>query len=369
MMISQETFANDIREIYIEILKDKDFYKNNPLDKDRLEKHWRKMASSGGMPIEINFVDDWKTVVNNFMKIPSHNKVYKLQSMLGDVFLHRNVSIYYSKPFINEVFIAKKLFQSLCDITDIPMQVIEARISSLLRFFWATNAFSVFDETKHTEVLYKLCKKYDLTKNLTKDEIQLIEDQIYFQRYVIAVNINVAYAYQDMITLKKIGITKYSIIIDYITDVVIENNVLHSTTGPAAKTLSGEEFYFINGIKVPSKWFEKDGLTPYDAISQKNVELRNLACEMVGWDNIVDYVGAVVINKSPDPQIGELLSCELPAPATWFKPTKIKLLRVKCGTGRTFVLPVPNSMRTAKGANAWTYGFSGVTFVSPEIRT
>ncbi len=47
---------------------------------------------------------------------------------------------------------------------------------------------------------------------------------------------------------------------------------------------------------------------------------------------------------------------------------KEKFLRVRCGTSRTFALPVPPEMKTALEANAWTWGLTPEEY-KPEIRT
>jgi len=46
-----------------------------------------------------------------------------------------------------------------------------------------------------------------------------------------------------------------------------------------------------------------------------------------------------------------------------------KFLRVLCGTGREFAIPVPPNMKTALEANAWTYGLEGNLLRDLEVRT
>ena len=83
---------------------------------------------------------------------------------------------------------------------------------------------------------------------------------------------------------------------------------------------------------------------------------------MLGWDRILDVLNAVVINKDNDPEIGELVSVNIPDIGDE------KFLRVRCGTGRNFALPVPPDMKTALEANAWTWGLEPNEY-RPEIRT
>jgi len=82
---------------------------------------------------------------------------------------------------------------------------------------------------------------------------------------------------------------------------------------------------------------------------------------MVGWETILNELKAVTIDKNDDPEIGELLCVDIPGIG------KEKFLRVTCGTGRQFTLPVPPEMKTALQANAWTWGLSPQQY-KPEVR-
>ena len=82
------------------------------------------------------------------------------------------------------------------------------------------------------------------------------------------------------------------------------------------------------------------------------------------------------IDKDADPAIGELLEVQFPPHPhsdrfdnhTFITFEPARFLRVRCATGRTFVLAVPREMRTAREANAWTYGFGPDEF-KLEART
>lgn len=69
------------------------------------------------------------------------------------------------------------------------------------------------------------------------------------------------------------------------------------------------------------------------------------------------------IDKDDDPEIGELIEVELP------EVGRERFLRVLCGTGRMFALPVPPDMTTALAAQAWTWGLDAKSFIRPEVRT
>lgn len=143
---------------------------------------------------------------------------------------------------------------------------------------------------------------------------------------------------------------------------------LHNPKGPAIAWKDGFEEYRWRGAMVPKEWIEGSAnLDPKVALTHQNVELRRIAAEIIGWSRVLASVPNRVIDTDPDPQIGKLLEVDLPdAPGS-------KFLEVRCGTGRTFCLPVPDEMTTALQANAWTYGLEEASdleqFRSYEVRT
>jgi hypothetical protein len=160
---------------------------------------------------------------------------------------------------------------------------------------------------------------------------------------------------------------------------------LHCPHGPAVAHGDGTPEFYWRGTRVPSyfiditeHWHQQHPgidlipltrpykkLTAEEALGFQNTEVRRAACEIVGWHNILEDLHATVIDKDPDPTIGELLQVLLPGD---FESVVQQFLRVRCGTGRTFALAVPNTCRTALEANAWTYGLSPEDY-KPEIRT
>ena len=142
-----------------------------------------------------------------------------------------------------------------------------------------------------------------------------------------------------------------------------EQGRLHSETGPAVQYGDGWERFYWHGNCIPREWImEREKLTAEIAIGQQNVELRRCACEILGWANVIKNLKSVVIDEDADPMIGTLYEVDLPDMGTE------KFLMVKCGTGRTFALPVPPEMKTALAANAWTYDLPPTDY-SPEVRT
>lgn len=144
-----------------------------------------------------------------------------------------------------------------------------------------------------------------------------------------------------------------------------DRGVLHCETGPAIRFSDGYSLYAWHGVVIPEDWIEKRAeLTPQVALGWENIEQRRCACEIVGWAKILRDLNAKVIDSDDDPMIGNLVEVDIPE----IGPERF--LQVLCGTGRTFAIPVPPTMRTALEAQAWTYDMDLKDFGSgPEVRT
>jgi hypothetical protein len=99
------------------------------------------------------------------------------------------------------------------------------------------------------------------------------------------------------------------------------------------------------------------------ALTWENMEQRRAACEILGWATILKQLDGRTINKDADPQVGELIEVEIP------EVGRERFLKVLCGTGREFALPVPPNMTTALEANCWTYGIEPDALRNLEVRT
>lgn len=138
----------------------------------------------------------------------------------------------------------------------------------------------------------------------------------------------------------------------------------HSEHGPAIRWADGWRLYAWRGTRVPSQWIEHpESLNPQQALRWPNIEQRRAACEFLGWERILAELRGLTIDADGDPEIGELIEVSVPDIG------RARFLRVRCGTGRSFALPVPLSVATAIEANAWTYGFDSREFTKPEVRT
>lgn len=143
-----------------------------------------------------------------------------------------------------------------------------------------------------------------------------------------------------------------------------ERGRLHNENGPAIATDTGRPIlYAWHGTEVPDDFIrDKENLPVDRALRWPNLEQRRAAAEILGWARVIRELDSRVIQEDPNPEIGTLLEVRLPdAPAARF-------LRVRCGTGREFVLSVPPTMQTAREANAWTWGLRPEDY-APQVRT
>jgi len=139
---------------------------------------------------------------------------------------------------------------------------------------------------------------------------------------------------------------------------------VHSETDAAIKYRDGTGVYMWHGVRVPAEWItNKSTLSAKTALTWENIEQRRAACEIVGWAQVLRELDAKTIDVDDDPMIGTLVEVTIPDVG------RERFLKVICGTGREFALPVPPDMTTALGANAWTYDLDGDTLRKLEVRT
>ena len=145
---------------------------------------------------------------------------------------------------------------------------------------------------------------------------------------------------------------------------VDDGNRPHCETGPSHRWRDGWSLYHWHGVSIPAEWIEdKKNLTAKTALTWPNIEQRRAACEIIGWDRILSELKARIIDEDDDPQVGTLVEVSLPDAGDE------RFLRVVCGTGRKFALPVPRTVKSAVEAQAWTWGLDTSEFQKPEIRT
>ena len=144
----------------------------------------------------------------------------------------------------------------------------------------------------------------------------------------------------------------------------------HAASGPAVAYPDGSGIYAWHGTAVPREWIESkpEDLDPMLALVWSNLEQRRCLAEIVGWARVLEKLAPRVVDRHPDPEVGTLLEADLPTGDRFVRTAPQRFLLVKCGTGRTFALPVPREVQTALAANAWTYGLEASEY-APEYRT
>lgn len=125
-----------------------------------------------------------------------------------------------------------------------------------------------------------------------------------------------------------------------------KNGLLHCKNGPCVVYPDGFLVCCWHNVVVPPEWVENPSALSFeDALGQTDVLLRLVACEIIGWDKIVDRFEQQHINRprNRDPKIGTLFSVELPALG------KMRFLRHQFrGKGR--INQVPNYEMYAESA-------------------
>jgi hypothetical protein len=148
-----------------------------------------------------------------------------------------------------------------------------------------------------------------------------------------------------------------------------EEKRLHGEGEVALKFRDGYSIASWHGTQIPEEWITNpETLTTTVALTWENVEQRRCACEILGWDKVLQDPSLnpkIIDEDSPD--IGTLIAVDLPdAPDQWF-------LKYQCGTGRWFAESVNDkSFDTALKANAGGNGWRGegdpMSFI-PFMRT
>ena len=132
---------------------------------------------------------------------------------------------------------------------------------------------------------------------------------------------------------------------------------LHNAETAAIRYSDNWGVFSWHGVQIPPHWIlDKKNFTAAEALKCENIEQRQCGCDILGWDKILEEVGGKIVDEDPNPRIGTLIKAKIPDSGDEL------FLKVLCGTGRTFVIPVPRTMKTALEANAATYGWTTADF-------
>jgi len=137
----------------------------------------------------------------------------------------------------------------------------------------------------------------------------------------------------------------------------MRNGRLHNEIGKSVEYSDGWGIYSLNGRPMPGWIIDNPELITLEKItSEKNAEVRREMMRIYGWDRMRTEINAVLVDKHPDPFIGELWS--------WQDVDGVSIRVLKCQNGTVnpitgeydwYTLRVPTNTKTAVEANRWTY--------------
>lgn len=145
------------------------------------------------------------------------------------------------------------------------------------------------------------------------------------------------------------------------------NGRFHNPIGPAIAMRNGWHVCAYEGVKFPNEWLKKLP-EPAEVLSIENVELRRVACEMLGWENILQHLGYEVVHTDPNPAIGELVLVNIPGSGPEYY---LRVTEFPDGTGRKFALYLGSKeemqINTAMEAQRLIWGLEDDEEYCPEV--
>jgi len=141
-----------------------------------------------------------------------------------------------------------------------------------------------------------------------------------------------------------------------------------------------ESKYFFHDTEVPRYiWSQPESITVDELLDEPNTEVRRAMMELMGFEVFLERCrakGMVEVVDEADPMTGSLLRITVNKEVLErtgsqtsdeeLDRAQVMLLRVKDGTlPKHYVLRVPRGMKTAREANAWTWGFEKAEQYAP----
>ena len=146
-----------------------------------------------------------------------------------------------------------------------------------------------------------------------------------------------------------------------------ESGRLHHLSKPAIEFRDGWGVYAVHGTRIPDEWITaRDTIDPRLALTHENIEQRRvLRDHIIGWPAVIAAVGGeIIVDQDADPEIGTLIQVDLGEE----REPYARFLRMRCGTGRTFIERVHPDCTTAMAAQEWRWQLASGKY-HPEIRT
>jgi hypothetical protein len=169
------------------------------------------------------------------------------------------------------------------------------------------------------------------------------------------------------------GVAFFWVLVDWIVVVPrpalsLVGSRLHDAAGPAVSWPDGERYWFWRGLRVPQRVVEEpESLTVADVHGERNMEVRRVMLERMGFERYVREAGGRLVNED---DYGRLWRCRpLPherEPLTFLEVENAT--REQDGSARRYFLRVPPMMRTPRDAVAWSFGLSASEY-APTIES
>jgi hypothetical protein len=159
------------------------------------------------------------------------------------------------------------------------------------------------------------------------------------------------------------GSSDFCLMSNFPVELHIMDGRLHRGDRPAVLWADGTAMSCWRGTRIPNEWTIQGLPSAADILAWPNAEERRCACEIVGYAQILEAVEAKVIHEGESLEQGTLYQADLPG------AFGEKFLKVQCGTGRVFAMPVPESVNTVLEAQAWLHDIPVSEFSFPAVRT
>jgi len=144
-----------------------------------------------------------------------------------------------------------------------------------------------------------------------------------------------------------------------------EHGRLHSMSEASIKWKDDQNDHFIHGVNFEKSAWEKitkRELKIKEILQIQNIEQRNIAIQIYGYETLIEELGAKLVNKS---QRGNELYV---IRDTLINGRSLKILKYKCpSTDRLYHSFVPDDMYNADHAMAWKFNLNSDEYAMLEI--
>jgi hypothetical protein len=135
---------------------------------------------------------------------------------------------------------------------------------------------------------------------------------------------------------------------------------LHSDNEPAVVWPDGSEGWYWDEVAIPTEIVEaREELTAETITAIGNQELRRVVLDRLGWDGFMDTAEATLVAQD---DYGKLWATGIELDGEQVALVEVVNASAEPdGSYRRYFLRVPPTMRTARAAIAWTFGFDKVS--------